>query len=143
MDFVLNFGMHTDFPPSTMSCQTHINPIQARNYKLGSWSFVQTYEFTPYPLILCECQTNELCCWDQFHQNFMSFYVRRSQKRKKDTQLKQLFALSGSACVKAVSKHVGEIDDWSKSHAGYCIPLIIHTLLNHSAEKTNKTKIKG
>ena len=34
----------------------------------------------------------------------------RSQKRQKDSQLKQLFALLGSAAVKAVYKHVDEID---------------------------------
>ena len=47
----------------------------------------------------------------QFHQHFMSnFYTRRSQKHYKDSQLKQLFALLGSACVKAARKHVDEID---------------------------------
>ena len=58
-----------------------------------------------------------------------SFDAHRSQKGKKDIQLKQLFALSGSACVKAARKHVNEIDpgrnfkidsyelrnDWTKS----------------------------
>ena len=39
-----------------------------------------------------------------------SFYMRRSQKCKKDSQLKQLFALLGSACIKAACKHVGEIE---------------------------------
>ena len=43
--------------------------------------------------------------WSQFHQHFTcSFYTRRSQKRKNDSQLKQLFSLSGSACVKAACK---------------------------------------
>ena len=37
-------------------------------------------------------------------------YARRSQKRQKDSQVKQLFALLGSACVKAARKHVDEID---------------------------------
>ena len=36
-----------------------------------------------------------------------SFYARRSQKRKKGSQLKQL---SGSVGVKAVRKHIDEID---------------------------------
>ena len=35
-----------------------------------------------------------------------SFYARRSQKRKKDSQVKQLFALLGPACVKAACKLV-------------------------------------
>ena len=49
--------------------------------------------------------------WGQFHHHFMSnFYVRRSQKFKKDSQIKQLFALLGPACVKAAHKHVDEID---------------------------------
>ena len=49
--------------------------------------------------------------WCQFHQHFMSsFYTRRSQKRRKDTHVKQLFALLESACVKAAHKHVDEID---------------------------------
>ena len=39
----------------------------------------------------------------------LSFYARRSQKLKKDSQLKQLFALSGSVGVKA-NIHVDEID---------------------------------
>ena len=49
--------------------------------------------------------------WGRFHQHFRSsFYTRRSQKLKKDSQVKQLFALSGSAGVKAVHEHVDEID---------------------------------
>ena len=33
----------------------------------------------------------------QFHQRFTSsFYARRSQKRQKDSQVKQIFALLGS-----------------------------------------------
>ena len=47
----------------------------------------------------------------QFHHNFIrSFYKHRSQKLKKDSQHKQLFALSGSAGVKAARKLVDEID---------------------------------
>ena len=50
--------------------------------------------------------------WGQFHQQFISsFYALRSQKRRKDSQVKQLFALSGSVCLKAARKFVGEIDD--------------------------------
>ena len=52
--------------------------------------------------------------WGQFHQHFtFSFYAYRSQKCKKDSQLNQHFALSGSASVKAACKHVGEIDPCS------------------------------
>ena len=39
-----------------------------------------------------------------------SFYACRSQKRKKDSQLKQLFAILGSAHLKAEHKHVDDID---------------------------------
>ena len=47
----------------------------------------------------------------QFHQHSTSsFYGRRSQKRQKDSQVKQFFALLGSACVKDVHKHVDKID---------------------------------
>ena len=55
----------------------------------------------------------------QFHQRFTSsFYTRRSQKRQKDSQVKQLFALSGSVCVKAVHKHVDEIHPRVRLKAG-------------------------
>jgi len=48
-----------------------------------------------------------------YYQHFTSsFYAHISQKRKKDSQNKQLFALSEAACVKAACKHVGEIDPW-------------------------------
>ena len=41
----------------------------------------------------------------QFHQQFTSsFYARRSQKCKKDSQIKQLFLLLGLVCVKAARK---------------------------------------
>ena len=47
----------------------------------------------------------------QFHQHFTSsFYANRSQKCKKDSQVKRIFALSGYLHVKPVCKHVGEID---------------------------------
>ena len=39
-----------------------------------------------------------------------SFYTHKSHKRKKDRQLKQFFALSGSSRIKALHKHVDEID---------------------------------
>ena len=49
--------------------------------------------------------------WGQFHHNFMrSFYARRSQKGKKDSQFKQLFALLGPVCLKAARIHFDEID---------------------------------
>ena len=47
----------------------------------------------------------------QLRQHFTSsFYACRSQRRKKDSQLKQLFALAGSASINAAHKHVDEID---------------------------------
>ena len=39
-----------------------------------------------------------------------SFYTSRSQKRKKDSQIKQLFAPLVPAGVKAACKHVDEFD---------------------------------
>ena len=57
----------------------------------------------------------------QFHLHFMSsFYARRAQKPKKDSQLKQLFLLLGSAGVRAARKHVDEIDP--------CFPIHCHCL---------------
>jgi len=43
--------------------------------------------------------------WCQFNQHFMrSFYTRRSQKHKNDSQVISLFALLGSVCTKALCK---------------------------------------
>ena len=43
--------------------------------------------------------------WGQFHHHFtQSFNGCRSQKHKKDSQIKQLFALLGFAHVKAACK---------------------------------------
>ena len=44
-----------------------------------------------------------------FYEQLLHLQIPKVQK---DNQLKQLFALSGSACVKAVHKHVDEIDPW-------------------------------
>ena len=41
-----------------------------------------------------------------------SFYEQRSKKRKKDSQVKQLFVLSGSLRTKAVGKNIDVIDTW-------------------------------
>ena len=47
----------------------------------------------------------------QFHHHFMSsFYARRSCNRKKDSQIMQLFVLLEPAHIKAVRKHIVEID---------------------------------
>jgi hypothetical protein len=47
----------------------------------------------------------------RFHQHFISiFYLRRSQKHKKHFDMPVLFQLLGSFRLKAVHKHVGEID---------------------------------
>jgi len=47
-----------------------------------------------------------LTCWGQFHQcSTSSFYVHRSPKRKKDSQVESLFlALLGSVCVKSAHR---------------------------------------
>ena len=43
--------------------------------------------------------------WGQFYQHSTcSFYARRSQKRKKDCQVKQFFVLLGSSSVKAACR---------------------------------------
>ena len=41
-----------------------------------------------------------------------SFYLSRSRKRKKDSEVKQHFVLWGSEHVKAVCKQVDEINPW-------------------------------
>jgi len=44
--------------------------------------------------------------WYQFHQRFThSFFARGAQKRKKDSQVINLFTLLGSARAKAVHKY--------------------------------------
>ena len=54
--------------------------------------------------------------WSQLNQHFTScFYARRSHKCKNNSQVKQLFALLGSACLKAARKQADEIDPtWSQ-----------------------------
>ena len=44
------------------------------------------------------------------HYFTSSFYASKSQKRKKDSQVKQLFALLGAVSLKEVRKHIDEID---------------------------------
>ena len=49
--------------------------------------------------------------WCQFHQHFAcNFCAHGAQKRKKDSQVINLFTLLASARAKAVRKYVGEID---------------------------------
>ena len=48
-----------------------------------------------------------------------SSYARRSQKCKKLLELTVFFALLGSASVKAVRKHAGEIDPMSRQWTGF------------------------
>jgi len=57
----------------------------------------------------------------QFHQrSTSSVYVNRSQKRKfKDTRDLTFFALLESLSVKALCKHVGKNDPWSKSNKSF------------------------
>jgi len=45
-----------------------------------------------------------------------SFNKHRSHKQKRCWQLEIFFTLLGSSCVKALSKHAGEIDPWSQFH---------------------------
>ena len=44
--------------------------------------------------------------------------TRTDPKREKDSQIKQLFAISGPACVKAVRKNVDEIDPTGRQKSG-------------------------
>ena len=69
----------------------------------------------------------------QFHQHFTSsFYTCRSQKRQRDSQVKQLFALLGSVSVKAAHKHVDEVDP-------YCVKYCIKTIaMLKGSEKCQK-----
>ena len=46
----------------------------------------------------------------------INFYASRSQKHKKDSQVKQLFALLGSAGVRAAHKLVDKIDHRSQKY---------------------------
>ena len=56
----------------------------------------------------------------QFHQHFLqaAFTHADPYSAKKDSQVKQLFVLSGSVGIKAARKHVDEIDPWLKPYAG-------------------------
>ena len=52
----------------------------------------------------------------RFHQHFTSsFYTCRSQNRKKDCQVKQLYCAFGICASKSCSLNVGEIDPRSAS----------------------------
>ena len=69
----------------------------------------------------------------QFHHHFMSsFYERRSQLCKKD---KQVFALLGSAHVKAVHKLVDEIDPKSHFMSSFCADRVTLILLADGIER--------
>ena len=52
--------------------------------------------------------------WSKNHLDLWSISPTFYVQRKKDSQLKQLLALSGSARIKAASKHVDEIDPRSR-----------------------------
>jgi hypothetical protein len=66
--------------------------------------------FVNQSLHLCMCRP-----WIKFHQHFAcSFYAQRSQNHKKTLMMWLFFALLGSSWVKAVHKHIGEIDPFSK-----------------------------
>ena len=83
-------------------------PQRKLKQKMSS-AFVSSSKFT-FPFVV-EVLLSDVVVPSQFHQHFTcSFYALRSQKRKTDSQLKQLLALSGSAGVKAACKRVDEID---------------------------------
>jgi len=55
--------------------------------------------------------------WGQFHQHSTSsFYVYRSQKSKKDSQVVSLFCTFGICAPKSCTKNVDEIDTWCQYH---------------------------
>ena len=56
-----------------------------------------------------------------FHAQFLRSQIPKAQK---DSQLKQLFVLLGSASVKAASKHVDEIDPRSQSFRSLLFKLV-------------------
>ena len=60
-------------------------------------------------------------------------------KAQKDSQVKQLFALFGSACVKAVSKHVDEIDP--RVLTAHLEKLHICETTNQSLPPVNSTQV--
>ena len=51
---------------------------------------------------------------EAFGVNFTNILRNQIPKAQKDSQLKQLFSLLGSARVKAACEHVDEIDPWTK-----------------------------
>ena len=61
--------------------------------------------------------------------------MRRSQKCKKDSQVKQLFALSGPVCLKAAHKHVHEIDPWCALCLNFNIPSNLYTTITLRTQK--------
>ncbi len=52
----------------------------------------------------------QMCHQGSMSSTLYSFYSRRSQKRKKDSQVVSLCMLSESLCIKAECKNVDEID---------------------------------
>ena len=82
-----------------------MNEVRKKSLKISMAGFTS---FFPQSLRNCIGVT---LIWGQFHHHFTSsFYVRRSQKCIKDSQVKQIVVLLGSACIKAAHKHVDEID---------------------------------
>ena len=88
----------------------------SKNCDCHSDSFWNSSFFAETKQSLNSTRTFHIVSRGQFHQHSTnSFYAQRSQKRITDCQVKQLFALLGSVCVKAASKHVDEIDPRSSS----------------------------
>ena len=78
--------------------------------------------------------------WGQFHQHSTSsFYKRRSQKHKKDSQVKQLYCAFGICAHKSCLQNAGEIDPLSAKLFGNCVSSIAaHSSLNvRSQTQTN------
>ena len=86
------------------SSETSRNGIGTKSFWNENKNWKSLLYFTLVFFVIC----------GQFHQHFMrSFYACRSKKHQKDSQVKQLFAILGSACIKAARKHIDEIDPWS------------------------------
>ena len=66
------------------------------------------------------CINEDSATRGQFHHHLTSsFHARRYRKRKKDSQIKQLFALLGPDHAKAAHRHIDEIDPMSETtHEG-------------------------
>ena len=89
-------------PQSTVTGSKLTNPnieISAQMLAKQNMPFLITFALGQF--------VGEIVPWCQIQQHFLSSFYPKSEK--KTSQVKQLFALLGSACMKAVRKHIDEI----------------------------------